>query len=507
MRSGLRKAAGVALLSVCALVAHAAHAGSTASHAAERDNYSRQSAAWNYHNRMANGFWDTSWGGGGSIDVSGEWQIEKLAKSIRSTYLAIKQARSDAFAAKAPAMILADDTAWAEYRAAARKRDPWVDVPAAIRDAGGALAIARAAAPGGDAVLYERVFERAVALKIDESAMEYAIWLQSRGPEGATRAIEVLSELCGTSGALYPSQCTEVGLAYWGGYGTRIDLGMVKEFARRALAANEAFIYKGDVWLSRYHMLQGVARSVVPRDMDETKRAIGHFTICIRDYKNPQCIVPLIDMMARQGVVLTTLDYAQAEALFTNDAERMAYASALVSHGDVDYYARGKRIIDEIAARGDQVARTEQVLIGYRELPAEQRCQAVSQLEALAQADSPPALRQLAQMKDEGQCMPKDRAAATALYEKASALDPGAKGILAVRIWEGIGVQRDRDRALELLAEAAEAGDKESLFNLGNMYWIGNYVGMDREEARPYLERAAALGEERAAELLAKASP
>lgn len=497
-----RIAAVLVLVLACA---NAAHAGSTASHAAERDNYSRQSAAWEYHNRMANGFWDTSWGGGGDIDLSGEWQIEKLAKSVKKTYQAIKQARSDAFAAKAPAMILADDKAWADYREAARKRDPWVDVPAAIRDAGGALAIARAAAPDGDTAVYERVLQRAVALHLHESVMEYAIWLQSRGTEGATRAIEVLAPWCGTSGTLYPSQCTELGLAYWGAYGTRVDLVMVGEYARRALSANEGLIYEGDVWLSRYHLLQGLARSVSPKDMAETRRAIAHFTICIRDHRNPQCVVPLIDMMARQGVVLTSLDYAQAESLFTNDAERLAYASALTAHGDVDYYARGKKIIDELAARGDLVARSEQAILAYRKLAAAEHCRTVSSFEALAKAGSPPALRQLAQMKDEGECMPKDPAAATALYEQAAALDPEAKGILAVRIWEGMGVKQDRDRALELLAEAAEAGDKASLYNLGNLYWIGNYVGMDREEARPYLERAAAMGEDRAAELLARA--
>lgn len=498
----------IALALVPALVlacAHPAHAGSTAAHSAERDNYSRQSAAWEYHNRMANGFWDTSWGGGGSIDVSGEWQIEKLAKSIGRTYRAIKQARSDAFAAKAPAMIVADDKAWADYREAARKRDPWVDVPAAIQGAGGALAVARAASPDGDPAIYERVFQRAVAMHLDTAAMEYAIWLQSRGPEGATRAIDVLANLCGTSGTLYPSQCTEAGLAYWGGYGARVDLSMVKEFARRALSANEGLIYQGDVFLSRYHMLQGLARSVSPKDMDETKRAIAHFTICLRDYKNPQCLVPLIEMMARQGVVLTTLDYAQAESLLTSDAEWIAYATALTGHGDVDYYARGKKIIDEIAARGDQVARTEQLNLAYRGLPAEQRCRMLSQLEALASDGSPLAMRLIGEMKDAGACMPKDAAAATALYAQAAALDPQAKGILAVRIWEGMGVLRDRDRALELLAEAAEAGDRESLYNLGNLYWIGNYVGMDHEEARPYLERAAAMGDARAAGMLAKA--
>lgn len=502
MLAGMRISACLLVLSVCA---QAAYADSTSYHAGQRDNYSSHSAAWNYHNRMANGFWDTSWGGGGSIDVSGEWQIEKLAKSIGKTYRAIKQARSDAFAAKAPAMILADDKTWAEYREAARKRNPWVDVPAAIRDAGGALAIARAAAPDGDAAIHETVLQRGIALNLHESVMEYAIWLQSRGPEGATRAIEVLAPWCGESGTLYPSQCTELGLAYWSGNGARVDLGMVKEYARRALSASEDLIYAGDTWLSRYHLLQGVARSVTPKDMDETRRAFAHFNICIRDYKNPQCIVPLIDMMARQGLVLTTLDLAQAEALLTSDAERLAYATALTAHGDVGYYAHGKKIIDGIAARGDLIARTEQAILAYKEMPAEQRCPTLSSFEALARAGSPPAMRQLAQMKDEGQCMPKDEAAATALYEQAAALDPEAKGILAVRIWEGMGVRQDRDRALELLAEAAEAGDKASLYNLGNLYWIGNYVGMDREEARPYLERAAAMGDDKAAEILARA--
>lgn len=482
-----------------------AFAGSTSHHSSERDNYSRQSAAWEYHNRMANGFWDTSWGGGGNINVSGEWQIEKLAKSLHNAYLAFQQKRSDAFAAKVGQAIVADDKTWEKYTIDAGKRTPWVSVPDAINNAGGALAIARAAAvTQGDAV-YERVFTRAIAAHNDASAMEYAIWLQSQGTEGATRAIAVLEPWCPAEGTAFPSQCTELGLAYWGGLGTRVNLSLVREYARRAWAANESFIYAGNVWLARYHMLQGIVHSISPADMDETKRAIAHFSICFRDHNDAQCIVPLINMLSRQKLVVTTINYDKAEALFKNDDELLAYAKALVDHGDVDYYARGKAIIERLATKGGLPALTLQNHLQYQELPKEKRCTTVPRFEELARLGSPPAMRELALMKDNGTCMPQDTAAANALLEKAAPLDPMAKGMLAVRLFEGKSMERDRDRAFELLAEAADAGDEYALFQIGYAYWVGNYVGMDREEARPYLERAAAMGHMTAAEILAKA--
>ena len=45
------------------------------------------------------------------------------------------------------------------------------------------------------------------------------------------------------------------------------------------------------------------------------------------------------------------------------------------------------------------------------------------------------------------------------------------------------GVERDTDEAVRLWKKAAELGDKEAPYILGNMYYNGVYVEQDRKEA------------------------
>mgnify|MGYP000958405352 FL=1 len=495
----------VALLLTCAGSALAD--GGTSSHAAQRDNYSSHSAAWQYHDRMSHSLVDSGFYNAGPIDVTGEWQIEKLAKSIGGAYRSFKASREAkrdaALTAQIGDMLVADDVTWQKYKARADKQFVWLGQ--AIVDAGGALVIAhKAAARMGDEA-YDRAFNRAIAEGLDLAALEYALWLQGKGPEGATRAIEVLSPWCSSGAGDHPNLCTELGLAYFGGVGTRVDLAAARQAAQRAWDSPPTSFYRTDEWMSRYHMLQGIRNAMAGKDIESVRESVAHFRTCYETYHNPQCVVPMIRMLDRAGMVISNFDFVAAERVFSGDFERLTYAQALVDHGGEPFYSRGKQVIDQLAAKGDLAALTLQNNVAWRELPKEQRCQRLPKFQALAKQGSPPATRDLALMKDDGECMPKDQAAATKLLEEAAPLDVTAKRILALRYWDAKGVERDRDRTVELLGEAAEAGEPESLYLLGYMYWTGNYVGKDKEEGRYYLERAAAQGQEQAIEVLATA--
>ena len=67
---------------------------------------------------------------------------------------------------------------------------------------------------------------------------------------------------------------------------------------------------------------------------------------------------------------------------------------------------------------------------------------------------------------------------------------------------EGLGVERDLDRALLWTRRAAEHGDRDGQFNLGCFYEEGTALARDMEQAALWYQRAARQGHTEAAERL-----
>lgn len=65
---------------------------------------------------------------------------------------------------------------------------------------------------------------------------------------------------------------------------------------------------------------------------------------------------------------------------------------------------------------------------------------------------------------------------------------------------EGLGVERDLDRALLWTRRAAEHGDRDGQFNLGCFYEEGTVLARDMEQAALWYQRAARQGHAEAAE-------
>ena len=80
--------------------------------------------------------------------------------------------------------------------------------------------------------------------------------------------------------------------------------------------------------------------------------------------------------------------------------------------------------------------------------------------------------------------------------------DPSAKVGLALLLYRGQGVLRDRVRAFELMLQAARSGDMVAQYNVGLMYQRGNGTVPDQAKARQWLQRAADKGGEDARERL-----
>ncbi|EJK74439.1 hypothetical protein THAOC_03882, partial [Thalassiosira oceanica] len=73
--------------------------------------------------------------------------------------------------------------------------------------------------------------------------------------------------------------------------------------------------------------------------------------------------------------------------------------------------------------------------------------------------------------------------------------DPVAINQLGLKHFHGeLGLQKDMQKAVELLTEAAELGSIEALFNLGAAYHTGEGVQQDMAKAVEYFERAAMQG-------------
>ena len=67
---------------------------------------------------------------------------------------------------------------------------------------------------------------------------------------------------------------------------------------------------------------------------------------------------------------------------------------------------------------------------------------------------------------------------------------------------EGLGVERDLDKALLWTRQAAEHGDRDGQFNLGCFYEEGTALARDMEQAVLWYQRAARQGHTEAAERL-----
>lgn len=100
----------------------------------------------------------------------------------------------------------------------------------------------------------------------------------------------------------------------------------------------------------------------------------------------------------------------------------------------------------------------------------------------------------------------KDQSKGISLIEEVAATggSPGAKTILANACATGEGIPFNTQRALELYEEAAQEGNAEAMWRLGEMYYYGRRVGGDRNLARNWLQKGKERGNKDAAMLLEK---
>lgn len=80
--------------------------------------------------------------------------------------------------------------------------------------------------------------------------------------------------------------------------------------------------------------------------------------------------------------------------------------------------------------------------------------------------------------------------------------EPAAKVGLALLLYRGQGVPRDRVRAFRLMLEVARTGDMIAQYNVGLMYQRGNGTERDTTKARQWFQRSADKGHEGAREKL-----
>lgn len=84
--------------------------------------------------------------------------------------------------------------------------------------------------------------------------------------------------------------------------------------------------------------------------------------------------------------------------------------------------------------------------------------------------------------------------------------DPASKVGLSILLYRAQGVPRDRERAFQLMLDAAKSGDAIAQHNVGLMYQRGDGTARDVAKARQWLQRAADKGNEEARERLASLS-
>lgn len=87
---------------------------------------------------------------------------------------------------------------------------------------------------------------------------------------------------------------------------------------------------------------------------------------------------------------------------------------------------------------------------------------------------------------------------------RAETGDPAAQTLIGEIYWNGLGVSRDRKKAMEWYRFGAEGGNRDAQFALGNALLQGKYVKLDKGEGRKFLELAARAGHIRASFNLAQ---
>ena len=81
---------------------------------------------------------------------------------------------------------------------------------------------------------------------------------------------------------------------------------------------------------------------------------------------------------------------------------------------------------------------------------------------------------------------------------RADAGDPAAQTLIAEIYWNGLGVGRDRKKAVEWYRFAADAGNPQAQFFLGNLLLNGNEVEKDTAAGKELMKKAAESGHARA---------
>lgn len=114
----------------------------------------------------------------------------------------------------------------------------------------------------------------------------------------------------------------------------------------------------------------------------------------------------------------------------------------------------------------------------------------------LAEAGDPLAQFGLAVIYEKGSAtIPQDWDAAAKWYEQATVQGvPAAQNNLGHMYSQGLGVRRDKARAVELWLEAAKGGHVYSYYNLGLAYYRGEGVEKDEAEAAKWFGQAADAG-------------
>lgn len=81
---------------------------------------------------------------------------------------------------------------------------------------------------------------------------------------------------------------------------------------------------------------------------------------------------------------------------------------------------------------------------------------------------------------------------------RADAGDPAAQTLIAEIYWNGLGVARDRKKAVEWYRFAADAGNPQAQFFLGNLLLSGDEVEKDKAAGEELMKKAAKKGHARA---------
>lgn len=110
-----------------------------------------------------------------------------------------------------------------------------------------------------------------------------------------------------------------------------------------------------------------------------------------------------------------------------------------------------------------------------------------------AEQDYAPAINDLGLCYARAACgLTQDYVQAAALYRRAAELGNGtAQNNLGDLLYKGLGVQKDVGEAFRWFERAAEKGSVSALYNLGLCYEMGSGVRKDSRKAEEYYRRAA----------------